>query len=110
MALAMALVLHELTTNAAKYGALSAPEGRIEIGWRIEPRPPKSSLLHIEWREHNGPPVEAPAKPGFGSRFIQGSVTAELRGSVRMNFEPEGLHCTIDVPLDPAADDEQHVT
>jgi PAS domain S-box-containing protein len=107
-ALTMALVLHEMTTNAAKYGALSAPKGRIEIGWRVEPRPPKSPLLHIEWRERNGPPVEAPAKPGFGSRFIQGSVTAELRGSVRMNFNPDGLHCTIDVPLDPAADDQQH--
>jgi two-component sensor histidine kinase len=107
-ALTMALVLHEMTTNAAKYGALSAPEGRIEIGWRVEPRPPKSPLLHIEWRERNGPPVEAPAKPGFGSRFIQGSVTVELRGSVRMNFNPDGLHCTIDVPLDPAADDQPH--
>jgi PAS domain S-box-containing protein len=107
-ALTMALVLHEMTTNAAKYGALSAPKGRIEIGWRLEPRPPKSPLLHIEWRERNGPPVEAPAKPGFGSRFIQGSVTAELRGSVRMNFNPDGLHCTIDVPLDPAADDQPH--
>ncbi len=107
MALAMALVLHEMTTNAAKYGALSAPEGRIEIGWRSSSGGPKSPLLHIEWRERNGPPVEAPAKPGFGSRFIQGSVTAELRGSVRMNFNPDGLHCTIDVPLDPAADDEQ---
>ena len=107
IALTMALVLHELTTNAAKYGALSAHDGRIEIGWRVERRPPKSPLLHIEWRERNGPPVEAPAKPGFGSRFIQGSVTTELRGSVRMNFEPEGLHCMIDLPLDPAADDQQ---
>jgi two-component sensor histidine kinase len=107
IALTMALVLHELTTNAAKYGALSAPEGRIGIDWRVEQRPPKSPRLHIQWRERNGPPVEAPAKPGFGSRFIQGSVTAELRGSVRMNFDPEGLHCTIDVPLDPAADDQQ---
>jgi PAS domain S-box-containing protein len=107
MALTMALVLHELTTNAAKYGALSAPEGRIEIGWRVGQRAPRSPLLHIEWRERNGPPVEAPAKPGFGSRFIQGSVTTELRGTVRMNFNPDGLHCAIDVPLDPATDDAQ---
>ena len=107
VALTMAMVLHEMTTNAAKYGALSAPDGRIEIRWRVEPRPPKSPLLHFEWRERNGPPVAEPAKPGFGSRFIQGSVTAELRGSVRMNFDPDGLHCTIDVPLDPAADDKQ---
>jgi PAS domain S-box-containing protein len=110
IALTMALVLHEMTTNSAKYGALSVPEGRIEIGWCIEPRPPKSSLLHIEWRERNGPPVEAPARPGFGSRFIQGSVTSELRGSVRMDFNSDGLHCAIDVPLDPAADEQQQQT
>jgi PAS domain S-box-containing protein len=106
IALTMALVLHEMTTNATKYGALSQPEGRIEIGWQIERRPSKSSLLHIEWRERNGPPVEEPARPGFGSRFIQGSVTAELRGSVRMEFNPDGLRCTIDIPLDPVGDEQ----
>ena len=94
-----------MTTNATKYGALSVPEGRIEIGWHIEQRPSKSALLRIEWREHNGPPVEAPARPGFGSRFIQGSVTAELRGAVRMDFNSDGLRCAIDIPLDPAADE-----
>jgi len=107
IALTMALVLHEMTTNAAKYGALSRPEGRIEIGWHIEQRPPKSPLLRVEWRECNGPLVEPPAQPGFGSRFIQGSVTAELRGSVRMDFNPDGLLCAIDIPLDPAADEQQ---
>jgi two-component sensor histidine kinase len=106
IALTMALVLHEMTTNATKYGALSLPEGRIEISWQIERRPSKSSLLHIEWRERNGPPVEEPARPGFGSRFIQGSVTAELRGSVRMEFNPDGLRCTIDIPLDPVGDEQ----
>ena len=105
IALTMALVLHEMTTNATKYGALSLPEGRIEVGWQIERRPSKSPLLHIEWRERNGPPVEAPTRPGFGSRFIQGSVTAELRGSVRMDFNSDGLRCAIDIPLDPAADE-----
>jgi two-component sensor histidine kinase len=92
-------VLHELTTNASKYGALSAPEGRIEISWRVEPRPGKPSRLRIEWRERDGPPVEAPERSGFGSRFIQGSVATELLGVARMEFEPEGLRCTIDVPL-----------
>ena len=110
IALTMALVLHEMTTNAAKYGALSLPEGRIEIGWHIEQRPPKSPLLHFEWRERNGPPVEAPARPGFGSRFIQGSVTAELRGSVRMDFNADGLRCAIDIPLEPDADEQPQQT
>jgi len=99
VALTLALVLHELTTNASKYGALSAPEGRIEISWRVEPRPGKPSRLRIEWRERDGPPVEAPERSGFGSRFIQGSVATELLGVARMEFEPEGLRCTIDVPL-----------
>jgi len=106
IALTLALVLHEMTTNAAKYGALSLHEGRIEISWLVEPRPTKSSLLHIEWRERNGPSVEAPARPGFGSRFIQGSVTAELRGTVRMDFDPDGLRCVIDIPLDPVGDEQ----
>jgi PAS domain S-box-containing protein len=99
LALTLALVLHELTTNASKYGALSAHEGRIEISWRVEPRPGKLPLLRIEWRERGGPPVEAPARLGFGSRFIQASVATELQGVARLEFEPEGLRCTIDVPL-----------
>ena len=99
VALTLALVLHELTTNASKYGALSVPEGRIEIGWRIEPQADKPPRLNIEWQECAGPPVEAPARPGFGSRFIQGSVATELQGAARMEFEPQGLRCTLDIPL-----------
>jgi two-component sensor histidine kinase len=99
VALTLALALHELTTNASKYGALSVPEGRIEIGWRVEPAPDKPPRLAIEWRERGGPPVAAPARPGFGSRFIQGSVATELQGVARLEYAPEGLRCRIVIPL-----------
>jgi two-component sensor histidine kinase len=101
VALTLALVLHELTTNASKYGALSVHDGRIEIGWRVEPQPDKPARLKLEWRECDGPLVQAPERSGFGSRFIQGSIATELLGVARMEFEPEGLRCTVDIPLEP---------
>ena len=78
VALTLALALHELTTNASKYGALSVAEGRIEIRWRVEPRPGKPSLLRIEWRERGGPPVEAPERSRLRLALHQGSVATEL--------------------------------
>jgi PAS domain S-box-containing protein len=101
VALTLALVLHELTTNASKYGALSVHDGRIEIGWRVEPQPDKPARLKLEWRECDGPLVQAPERSGFGSRFIQGSIATELLGVARMEFEPEALRCTVDIPLEP---------
>jgi PAS domain S-box-containing protein len=102
VALTLSLVMHELTTNAAKYGALSVPAGRIEVRWRILRRPSQSPQLWIEWREQGGPAVTAPAKLGFGSRFIEGSVAAELQGTARLEFDPAGLCCTMQVPLESA--------
>ena len=104
----LAMVLHELTTNASKYGALSEHDGRIEIDWRVEQRPDKPPRLKLEWRECDGPPVQAPARSGFGSRFIQGSVASELQGVARMEFEPEGLCCTLDIPLEPEKPEPEH--
>jgi PAS domain S-box-containing protein len=98
--LTLALAFHELTTNAAKYGALSSPSGRIEVHWRIVREPSKPPRLWIGWREYGGPPVVAPARTGFGSRFIAGSVAAELQGVARLAFEAEGLRCTIEIPVD----------
>jgi PAS domain S-box-containing protein len=102
VALTLALGLHELTTNATKYGALSAPAGRIEVAWRIERRPPRPPALRIEWRERGGPPVATPQQQGFGTRFIVGSVASELQGHARLDYDPEGLICTMEIPLDPA--------
>ena len=100
MALTLAMVFHELTTNAVKYGSLSAPAGKVEVRWRVVPGPPP--LLSIEWREHGGPAVAAPTRRGFGSRFIEGSVAAELQGTARLIFDAAGLRCTMDVPHEVA--------
>jgi PAS domain S-box-containing protein len=100
VALTLALALHELTTNASKYGALSIPTGRIEVVWTITRPPSAPPQLRIEWREHNGPIVEAPTRHGFGSRFIEGSVAAELQGAARLDYHPSGLVCTMKIPFD----------
>ena len=98
VALTLALAMHELSTNAAKYGALLLPEGRIAIRWHVQRGP--TPILRIEWRERGGPPVSAPASLGFGSRFIEGSVAAELQGAARLDFEAAGLRCTMEIPLE----------
>jgi PAS domain S-box-containing protein len=100
VALTLALALHELTTNASKYGALAIPAGRIEVVWTIIRPPSAPPQLRIEWRERNGPIVEAPTRHGFGSRFIEGSVAAELQGTARLDYHPTGLVCTMKIPFD----------
>jgi PAS domain S-box-containing protein len=109
VALTLAMVFHELTTNAVKYGALSAPSGRVEVAWRIVQAPSQPPLLWIEWRESGGPPVTTPTRRGFGSRFIEGSVASELQGAARLNFAAAGLRCTMEMPHDiavPTAESE----
>jgi PAS domain S-box-containing protein len=98
VALTLALALHELTTNAAKYGALSVPTGRVAVSWRLMQEAPRPRLA-IDWREHDGPPVSVPSRRGFGSRFVVGSISSELQGSVRLDFEAAGLHCAMQIPL-----------
>lgn len=105
VALTLALGLHELTTNASKYGALSVPAGRIEVSWRVEREPSRPPKLSIEWRERGGPPVTVPARQGFGTRFIEGSVASELQGKARLDYDPAGLICTMDIPLELVAPD-----
>ncbi|HUL86815.1 MAG TPA: PAS domain S-box protein [Pseudolabrys sp.] len=101
--LTLAMAVHELTTNAAKYGALSAPGGRIEIHWQPVRAGNSSPVLRIDWLEQGGPPVAEPDQRGFGSKLIEGSIAAELGGTARLAFEPQGLHCQIEVPLENAA-------
>ena len=101
--LTLAMAFHELTTNAAKYGALSVPGGRIEIRWQMlhadaDGRP----LLRIDWAEQGGPTVAEPQRRGFGSKLIEGSIAAELGGSAGLAFEPAGLRCEIVIPLEAA--------
>lgn len=94
--LPLALILHELTTNAIKYGALSAPPGRVEVGWAVDP---KERRLRLHWREVDGPAVEPPARRGFGSRLIDFAATRELGGTAELTFSPNGLTSTIKIPL-----------
>ncbi|MEA3002532.1 MAG: hypothetical protein QOH81_1320 [Sphingomonadales bacterium] len=91
-ALALALALHELGTNAAKYGALSRDGGSVAIAWRETPE----GRLILEWKEKGGPPVAKPARQGFGSRLIEQGLASDLGGKARLAFEPDGLRCTIE--------------
>lgn len=104
-ALTLALALHELTTNAVKYGALSTPKGRVEIQWTVQRESDRPQVLSIEWRECDGPSVQEPKRRGFGSRFVEGSIKIELQGSAQLHFEPDGLRCAIQIPLKVAAPD-----
>jgi two-component sensor histidine kinase len=97
--LALAMVMHELATNAAKYGALSNPQGRINIAWSADVRD-KKTWLSLAWKESDGPPVAKPSRSGFGSRLIEYSIGKELGGEAGLQFLPDGLHCTLAFPLD----------
>jgi PAS domain S-box-containing protein len=97
-AVSLALALHELATNAVKYGALSTNEGRVEIKWKVE-RQDGLEQLRLVWREHGGPPVTVPEKRGFGTRLIERSLAAEFEGKVRIDFDPQGVVCTVLAPL-----------
>jgi len=103
--LTLAMVFHELTTNAAKYGALSAPGGSIEIRWRPARGTDGRKMLQIEWVEQGGPPVVAPKRRGFGSKLIEGSVAVEHGGSARLTYDPAGLRCEILMPMEAATVD-----
>ena len=99
-ALAFAMALHELVTNAIKYGSLSCPAGRVRFEWDTVTEGDQRRL-RARWSEHNGPPVEAPTDRGFGTRMVETALAAELGGSVRLVFNPSGLVCEIDAPLPP---------
>ena len=99
-ALTLAMVLHELAINAAKYGALAAAEGRIAIDWTIL-GDSEARQLELTWRETGGPPVQPPERKGFGSVLIERSIRQELDGTAEMRFDPAGLTCTMLVPLAP---------
>ena len=93
----LALVLHELATNAAKYGALSDDKGRLRIEWRRAASDGKG-VVEILWSESGGPAVRAPEKVGFGSSIIRASVERQLRGRVSLEWRPEGLLCLLSIP------------
>jgi PAS domain S-box-containing protein len=89
---AVAITLHELATNAAKYGSLSAPAGRVDLSWRR----PADGELALRWAETGGPQVQEPSRRGFGSKIIK-QMIGQLRGEVRFDWNPQGLVCEMTV-------------
>ena len=94
-ALSLGLALHELATNAAKYGSLSEPAGEVEISWWVEP----GRHVTVDWREFGGPAVSEPGRRGFGMDLIERIVANELRQEVKVEFKPGGVECRILIPL-----------
>ncbi len=97
-ATAMAMGLHELATNAAKYGALASADGRVSLTWALEGEN-AARRLRLTWRESGGPEVRTPGPPGFGSRLIERGLAAELKANVRLTYAPSGVVFTLSAPL-----------
>ncbi|QRM31221.1 sensor histidine kinase [Microvirga sp. VF16] len=103
IALAVAMALQELGTNAVKYGALSDQTGRIAIHWSVTQQA-GGAALEMTWREMDGPAVAEPVRRGFGTRLIERSLAQELHGDVTITFAPDGVVCTINAPLNEDGD------
>lgn len=97
-AVTLALAIHELGTNAAKYGALSTSSGEVRLEWSVD-----GGRLRLTWKESGGPTVSPPDRRGFGSRLIERGLAAELRGTATIHFEESGVLCRVDAPLDVLA-------
>src|SRR5262249_49498795 len=87
----LAMVLHELSTNAAKYGAFSNGSGRVEIAWRRL----DDQMAELSWTEHDGPQLSGEPVPGFGNKLISRVMSYDLQGSAKMRYAPEGLACCL---------------
>ncbi len=98
-ALSVSLALHELTTNAAKYGSLSVAEGHVDVSWKVQSREGKRCLV-LHWVESGGPPVVSPGRMGFGRVLLERSLAYDVDGDVNLDFRPEGVICTAMIPFD----------
>ena len=92
----VAMALHELATNAVKYGALSNKRGSVQVAWNVLPG--NADRMRFTWRETGGPPVKPPSRKGFGSLLIE-MAFQDRGGSSRIDFEPQGLVCTLELDL-----------
>lgn len=101
LAVVLSMIVHEIATNAAKYGALSNETGRVTLDWEVIADTSKSRL-HLIWTEAGGPPVTAPVRRGFGSRLIERSARDQLGGEATVDFLPRGVVCTVTCALDEA--------
>jgi PAS domain S-box-containing protein len=97
----LSLMLHELATNAAKYGALSVPQGRMSISWKVE-RVDRSAKVDLQWQEDAGPPVAPPTRKGFGSRLLAASAV-QLDAQLDIDYAPSGLRCRLRFTVVPQA-------
>ncbi len=95
--IAFAMTLNELCTNTTKFGALSLPAGKVRLSWRVD-----EQRLHFEWAESGGPPVTEPTRKSFGTRMMT-SLGQQLKGQVKLDYQPTGFVYTLDVPLDALA-------
>lgn len=93
----LAMALHELATNAVKYGALSTGAGGVDVRWTLHGEP---ASMTLEWAEHGGPTVRVPASRGFGTDLIEGALAHELGGSASIEFRPGGVYARLELPLD----------
>ena len=91
----LGLALHELATNAVKYGALSIPDGAVGFTWTVTRREDGQERIVLEWKEHGGPPPTAPAREGFGTRLIRAVPARERGGKVEIRHDPDGFYCRI---------------
>lgn len=99
-ALTLGMTLHELATNAAKYGALSSAVGEVEVNWRMETTAGGQQLVLV-WQERGGPKVEPPQRRSFGTKLIERAVAHELNGEAKLEFPEAGVRCTLRFPLEP---------
>ncbi len=97
----LAMAVHELATNAAKYGALSVAGGRVMVDWSVADQTGRRLILH--WREVGGPPAAPPGRRGFGSRLIERNVHHDLGGTVETAYEADGFTADFSIPLDRGA-------
>ncbi|MBA1158945.1 sensor histidine kinase [Microvirga sp. Marseille-Q2068] len=98
LAVPVGMAVHELTTNAAKYGALAVPEGRLQVAWDIS-ESDGGRTLSLRWTERHGPPVEQPSRTGFGSKLIQQVLKHQCRAVLRFDFDRDGLSFFMELPL-----------
>jgi two-component sensor histidine kinase len=98
MALSLSMALHELCTNAVKYGALSNTRGRVSITWTLASST-ADAVLRLLWQESGGPPVVEPRDKGFGTRLLERGIARELGGTVEIRYAPAGLVCIIEAPM-----------
>jgi two-component sensor histidine kinase len=107
---AMGMVLHELTTNAAKYGALSSKDGCVSVRWKWRANGQLRSHLVLDWREIGGPPVVATGKTSYGTRTIRDLIPYELSGTVELEFAREGVRCRVELPAGWLSDSSDPVS